>query len=180
MWTGAKYEKYVITIQGMLLSLGRSSTCWCISYCVMLSIWRYKIVMLYINKYGWSWEAENILMSWIINSLPPVRCGCNFKNIIFKLIVQNDSLGTCYETVLKWMQQNLANEKSTLLQMMAWCHQATSHCMSQCWPRSLSPYGITRPQWVKELAKVHCWLEQLVMVHTIAPVWQTLCRMVLV
>ena len=35
---------------------------------------------------------------------------------------------------------------------MAWCCQATSHYLSQCWPRSMSPYGITRPQWVKELA----------------------------
>ena len=32
---------------------------------------------------------------------------------------------------------------------MAWCHQATSHYLSQCWPRSLSPYGVTRSQWVK-------------------------------
>ena len=32
---------------------------------------------------------------------------------------------------------------------MAWCHQATSHYLSQCWPRSLSPYDVTRPQWVK-------------------------------
>ena len=31
---------------------------------------------------------------------------------------------------------------------MAWCRQATSHYLSQCWPRSMSPYGITRPQWV--------------------------------
>ena len=31
---------------------------------------------------------------------------------------------------------------------MAWCRQATSHCLSQCWPRSLSPYGVIRPQWV--------------------------------
>ena len=32
---------------------------------------------------------------------------------------------------------------------MAWCRQATSHYLNQCWPRSLSPYGIIRPQWVK-------------------------------
>ena len=31
---------------------------------------------------------------------------------------------------------------------MAWCRQATSHYMSQCLPRSLVPYGVTRPQWV--------------------------------
>ena len=31
---------------------------------------------------------------------------------------------------------------------MTWCHQATSHYLSQWWPRSLSPYGIIRPWWV--------------------------------
>ena len=31
---------------------------------------------------------------------------------------------------------------------MAWCRQATNHCLNQCWPRSLPPYGVTRPQWV--------------------------------
>ena len=31
---------------------------------------------------------------------------------------------------------------------MAWCHQATSHYLNQCWPRSPTPYGIIRPQWV--------------------------------
>ena len=46
------------------------------------------------------------------------------------------------------MSLDLNDEKSTLVQVMAWCHQATSHYLSQCWPRSLSPYGVTRPQWV--------------------------------
>ena len=32
---------------------------------------------------------------------------------------------------------------------MAWCRQATSHCLSQGWINSLSPCGVTRPQWVK-------------------------------
>ena len=31
---------------------------------------------------------------------------------------------------------------------MAWCRQAASHYLSQCWPRSLSPHDITRPQRV--------------------------------
>ena len=31
---------------------------------------------------------------------------------------------------------------------MAWCPQATSHYPNQCWPRSMSPYGISRPQWI--------------------------------
>ena len=44
------------------------------------------------------------------------------------------------------MWQNPTDDKSTLLQAMAWCHQAPSHYLSQCWPRSVSPYGITRLQ----------------------------------
>ena len=39
------------------------------------------------------------------------------------------------------------NDKSTLVQVVAWCHQAPSHYLSQCWPRWMSPYGFTRPQW---------------------------------
>ena len=43
----------------------------------------------------------------------------------------------------------LTDDKSKSVQVMAWCCQATSHYLSQCWPRSMLPYGITRPQWVK-------------------------------
>ena len=32
---------------------------------------------------------------------------------------------------------------------MTWFHQATGHYMNQCGPRSMSPYGTTKPQWVK-------------------------------
>ena len=39
-------------------------------------------------------------------------------------------------------------DMSTLVQVMAWCRQATSHYLSQCWPRSMSPNGVARPQWV--------------------------------
>ena len=39
---------------------------------------------------------------------------------------------------------DFTDDKSTLLQGMAWCCQATSHCLSQCWPSSLLPYGVTR------------------------------------
>ena len=36
-----------------------------------------------------------------------------------------------------------------LVQVMAWCHQATSHYLNQCWWRSMSPYNITWLKWVK-------------------------------
>ena len=40
---------------------------------------------------------------------------------------------------------------------MAWCHQAASHYLSQCWPRSLSPYGVISPQSVSALAPWDRW-----------------------
>ena len=52
------------------------------------------------------------------------------------------------ETAVRWMPQNTFKDKSMLVQLMAWCRQATSHYLSQCWPRSVSPYAITKPQWV--------------------------------
>ena len=49
---------------------------------------------------------------------------------------------------------------------MAWCRQATSHYLSQCWPRSLSSYGITRPQWVNcVVLSFNCYWYKLNHVH---------------
>ena len=48
----------------------------------------------------------------------------------------------------------LTEDKSTLVQVMAWCRQAPSHDLNQCWPRSMAGprlYDITRPQWVNTL-----------------------------
>ena len=46
----------------------------------------------------------------------------------------------------------LTDDQSTLVQVLGWCHQATSHYLSQCWPRSMASYGVTRGQWVNSLA----------------------------
>ena len=54
-------------------------------------------------------------------------------------------------SVLRWMPLNTFDDKSTLAQVMAWCCQAPSHYLSRCWPSSMSPYGITRPQWVENM-----------------------------
>ena len=73
----------------------------------------------------------------------------NLRKVIFKLILVNGGWGISYEIALRWMPQDLTDDKSTLVQVMAWCLQATSHYLSQCWPRSTSPNGVTRHQWVK-------------------------------
>ena len=82
---------------------------------------------------------------------------------VLQLIIQNSGLGTWCEVYFMWMPQNLTNEKSTLVQVMAWCHQATSHYLSQCWPRVLLnrgwadlTYCITNSEWVKPCGN-YCW-----------------------
>ena len=34
---------------------------------------------------------------------------------------------------------------------MTWCHQAQSHYLGHCWPRSMSPHDVARPQWINTL-----------------------------
>ena len=87
----------------------------------------------------------------IFNSFAPGRCRHIFKIIIFKLISWTGISCTACEIAVRWIPWNSIDDKSTLVQVMAWCRQATSHYLSQCWPRSMSPYGVTRPQWVKGL-----------------------------
>ena len=83
-----------------------------------------------------------------INSLPLGRWGKKSKYLVFKQMQQLDSISIYGGNALKWMPQNRFANKSTLVQVMAWCHQATSHYLSQCWPWSLSPYDTTKQQWV--------------------------------
>ena len=66
------------------------------------------------------------------------------------------------EIALIWLSLDFTDDQSTLVQVMAWCRQATSHYLSQCWPSFLSPYGVIRPQWVKSvlILKVVAWYHQ--------------------
>ena len=75
----------------------------------------------------------------------------NFRHVIFKQILVIDGWDICCEIALIWMSLDFTDDQSTLVQIMAWCRQATSHYLSQCWPRSLWPSGVTRPQWVNGL-----------------------------
>ena len=63
------------------------------------------------------------------------------------------SMSSYCGTAIRWIPQNTFDGKSTLLPVMAWYYQATSHYLIQCWHRSVSLYGITRPQWIKQYHK---------------------------
>ena len=108
-------------------------------------------VFLFIR---WLDEDKNILQinrhEYIVhNSLNPERYEWNYSKAIFKLNLVIDGWCISCEIALRWLTLNLTDGKSILVQVMAWCRQATSHYLGQYWPRPMSPYGVTRPQWVK-------------------------------
>ena len=86
-----------------------------------------------------------------------------------------DGWDIAHEISSRWMSLDFTDDKSTLVQVMAWCRQATSHYLNQCWPRSLAPYGVTRPQWINTGQCNGCdhwllwwlWLSSVVSVLTV-------------
>ena len=71
--------------------------------------------------------------SCCFNSFAPGRSECNFKNVIFNLVLLIGIFRSSHHNALWWIPQDLTDDKSTLVQVMAWCCQATSHYLSQCW-----------------------------------------------
>ena len=69
------------------------------------------------------------------------------KLITFRLISRVGNLRISCEFTPRWMPQ------STCQHLMAWCFRAPSHYLSGHWPRFMSRYGVTRPQWVNN----HVW-----------------------
>ena len=99
-------------------------------------------------------DIRHICLGWLESDLRTVRKteiqvyyrnshSCrNYKLHIEKLfpcVLQQDMI---------WMSLDFTDDQSTLVQVMAWCRQATSHYLSQCCPRSQSPHCVTRQQCV--------------------------------
>ena len=54
-----------------------------------------------------------------------------------------DGRGISCEIVQRWMSMDLTGDELTLVQVMAWCRQAASHYLNQCWLSYMTPYGAT-------------------------------------
>ena len=66
--------------------------------------------------------------------------------------------GISCEIALRWMPLHLNDEKSTLVQVMACCCQATSHYLSQCWLKSFSDWWLRYLLEKLSSDKCHCTL----------------------
>ena len=97
----------------------------------------------HINMLWWTSRQSN----QGANLLAPGRCGSIFKSIIFELILQNSSLAIPCEIAFWWLPK--------------------------CWPRFMSPYGITRPQCVDSTVfwYVYTGFQAVVMVFHFRNTW---------
>ena len=128
----------------------------CTSGLTQCSLW-FWIHKCYIHIYDWYQEhfdrnalrcvPLNLINLW---SLAPRRSEWNFRQIIFELTLIIASWGISSGITPRWMSLKLTDGKSTFVQVMAWCCLARSHYLSQCWSRSMLPYGINRPKSVKD------------------------------
>ena len=108
-----------------------------------------KLWIIHVTLSHWSLRyLDAMQFSILFNSLVPGKFEWNFRHKIFKQVLVIDDWDISCGIALTWKPQDLANDKSTLVYVMAWWSQATSHYLSQCWPSCMSQYGITRPQWV--------------------------------
>ena len=82
----------------------------------------------------------------------------SLKLVNFKLISMINIWSIFCEIAIRWMPQYLTDHSSTSVKVMAWCRQAISHYLNQCWPRSLLPNDVTRLQKYHQTSKIRCIL----------------------
>ena len=95
------------------------------------------------HQHAWYWSPKHEYsvssirrvnnISWYINSLVPGRCGCDLKNPIFKRVLVIGIFRSSYEGLLRWMLQNLSDDKSTLVQVtVTWAN--VNQIFADIWP----------------------------------------------
>ena len=97
-----------------------------------------------IFRFNWYPAICNITLSLSLRWNGRFQWNFRWKN--FNIILVITGWGISGEIAWRWFSLDLTSDESTLVQVMAWCHQATSHYLIQCWPSSMS-YGVTGPEW---------------------------------
>ena len=67
-------------------------------------------VLFFSQTIGTDLRATYIIMAVIL------------KYIFFKFVIENSILETCCEIAIRLIPQDITNEKTILVQVMAWCH----------------------------------------------------------
>ena len=131
-----------------------STSYYCVAWIVLMAMVTGLRRVVYQNWFAVVTAAvdmvERLLTHWPLGNLNEI-----FRHVIFRQNLVVGGWGISCEIALVWMSLDFTDDQSKLVQVMAWCRQATSHYMDQCWTRSLPPYGVTRPQWVLKYWTLH-------------------------
>ena len=92
------------------------------------------------------------------NTLAPGRCCCYSKFVIIQIHIKyrylDHFLWNCPQVNAirpYWWLVNFGSGNGSV-------PSGNKPYLSQCWPKSMSSYGITKPQWVKQLDTLGCIL----------------------
>ena len=96
---------------------------------------------------------------WLsVNSLAPGRPGCHFKTAIFNLVLLIGIFTSSKDNALRWMPRDLSDDKSTLVQVTAWCQQAITWANVDLVPcRHMVSLGHNELMWLQLLYSNHVW-----------------------
>ena len=96
--------------------------------------------------------------------------------LIFKRNLVTDFVGIFNGTVLTLIPHDHNDDKSTLKLVMAWCRQATSNSLNQCWQRPVTLYFITMSHRVKRQMELICIMMTCYLnaFHISGPFWNGL------
>ena len=87
-------------------------------------------------------KTSRLRVTGLCEGNPPVTGGFwrYLKDKISNLVLLTDIFKAPGDNALRLMPQDLTGVKSTLVQVMLWCHQATSHHLNQYWQSSVSKW----------------------------------------
>ena len=107
-----------------------------------LTVWECWLFMM-LGAFSWSWLSQKLMLTM------PTKCSLKWRIITLSALSSLEAyfMKTSWHGHPFYIAGPLCGE-STLIQVMAWCRQATSHYLSLCLPRAMLLHLITRPQWV--------------------------------
>ena len=110
-----------------------------------------EFLQMYLVWY-WTPFAENfraLLTNWGRDKMAYEIFKCTFLDETCCILIKKN-------ISVKYVRKGPIDNNPAFVQIMAWRRKATSHSLTQWWPRLLTHICVSRPQWVK--TRTPCWI----------------------
>ena len=134
-----------------MLQLSRSVGSYCFSLCDLFFITGFSFLSLYRTECACLWKLifiSMISLATIQLQSATLPGGNGLRHNIAHPQYSPTKTLVQHLNVIQHIVRDLKFDISYFEAIFTDCRQSTNHSLSQCWPRSMSPYGITRPQRV--------------------------------